>query len=134
MSPTYGYVSKLFLNKLFLYSNTKEINKRKKKKTRVLSKILRFFFCQVRIQTIQKRTKKYLDKIVIISPLSKQIVNRNIGRAFKTFLLAKEVIGQYNIWIKKVFTISLSKNVFLYFFHLFHLKSYFQHTNALSYL
>ena len=57
MSPTYGYVTKLFLES---ESNTKEINK----KSRILSKILRVSW-QEQIQKI-KPLKYYTEKDKII--------------------------------------------------------------------
>ena len=66
MPPTYGYMTKLFLESEFL----RKVNQQTKK-TQVLSKILLVFW-QEQIQKIQifkyytEKDKKYLDKIVII--------------------------------------------------------------------
>ena len=66
MSPTYWYVTKLFLESEFHYKENKQ-----KKKTQILSKILRFSWRE-QIQKMKifkyytEKDKKYLDKIVII--------------------------------------------------------------------
>ena len=70
MSPTYGYVTKLFLESEFQHKGNKQTKKKNKKKPQILSKILRFSW-QEQIQKIKifKYTEKnnnYLDKIVII--------------------------------------------------------------------
>ena len=68
MSPSYGYVTKLFLESEFQHKGIKQT---KKKKTRILSKILRVSW-QEQIQKIKifkyytEKDKKYLDKNVII--------------------------------------------------------------------
>ena len=80
MSPTYGYMTKLFLESEFQHKENKQT-----KKKLIFSKILRFFFfffffvcffvCFFLLEQIQKiklfryyteKAKKYVDKIVII--------------------------------------------------------------------
>ena len=64
MSPTYGYVTKLFLESEFQHKGNKT--------NKFLSKILRFSW-QEQIQKMKifkyytEKDKKYLDKIVMIS-------------------------------------------------------------------
>ena len=67
MSPTYGYVTKLFLELEFQHKGNKQT-----KKTLILSKILQFSW-QEQIQKMkifkyytEKDKKKYLDKVVIV--------------------------------------------------------------------
>ena len=68
MSPIYGHVTKKILESEFQHKG----NKQKKRKTRILSKILRFSV-QEQIQKINlfkyytEKDKNILDKIVIIT-------------------------------------------------------------------
>ena len=66
MSPTYGYVTKLFLESEFQYKGNKQMNKREfsAKSCGFLGR--KRFRKYKYLNATQKRIKKYLDKIVMI--------------------------------------------------------------------
>ena len=66
MSPTYGYVTKLFLESEFQHKGNKQTKKRKFS-AKSCSFLGRNRFRKYKyLNTTKKRIKKYLDKIVII--------------------------------------------------------------------